>query len=296
MQYDIVMIGHISQDIMIDHLKNRIDLVGGAVVYSSFSAAASGSMVKVVTKLSQSDAHILEPLKRENITWEVCPSKASTSIKNIYYTADKERRDVFLISQADPFTLEEVIGNETRIFHLAGLFGGEVPDILIKPLSEKAEVAMDAQGVLRCLDEEGNLVFRDWERKKELLPFIKYFKTDAAEAEILTGLSNREDAARLLTSWGADEVMLTHNTEVMVCAEGEIFTAPYTHRTNEGRTGRGDTTFAAYLAWRKEHSPKEATAYAAALCSMKMEVLGTFKGSVADVLKRMKEDAKKTKE
>jgi len=292
MQYDIVMIGHISQYIMIDHLNNRMDLVGGAVVYSSFSAAASGSKVKVVTKLSKEDGHILDSLMRENITWDVCPSRASTAIKNVYYTADKERRDVFLISQADPFTLEEVIGNETRIFHLAGLFGGEVPDTLIKPLSGKAEVAMDAQGVLRCLDGEGNLTFKDWEHKKDLLPYIKYFKTDAAEAEILTGLSNREDAARLLNSWGAEEVMLTHNTEVMVCAKGEIFTAPYTHRTNEGRTGRGDTTFAAYLAWRKDHSPKEATAYAAALCSIKMEVPGMFKGSVDDVLKRMKEDAR----
>lgn len=292
MQYDIVMIGHISQDILIDHLENRLELVGGAVVYSSFSAAASGSNVKVVTKLAQEDLYILDSLKRENITWDVCPSKASTSIKNVYYTRDKERRDVFLVSQADPFTLEEVVGDETRIFHLAGLFGGEVPDTLIRPLSKKAEVAMDAQGVLRCLDEEGNLAFRDWERKGELLPYIKYFKTDAAEAEILTGLSNREDAARLLNSWGAEEVMLTHNTEVMVCAKGEIFTAPYTHRTNEGRTGRGDTTFAAYLAWRKEHSVKEATAYCAALCSMKMEVPGVFKGNIEDVLKRMKEDAR----
>lgn len=292
MQYDIVMIGHISQDIMIDHLEKRQDIVGGAVVYSSFSAAASGAKVKVVTKLSEADSHILESLKREDITWEVCPSNASTSIKNIYYTADKERRDVFLISQADPFALEEVLGDETRIFHLAGLFGGEVPDTLIKPLAEKAEVAMDAQGVLRCLDEEGNLAFRDWEHKRELLPFVKYFKTDAAEAEILTGLSNREEAARLLNKWGSEEVMLTHNTEVMVCAQGEIFTAPYTHRSNEGRTGRGDTTFAAYLAWRKDHSAKEATAYAAALCSMKMEVPGPFKGSVEDVLKRMEEDAR----
>jgi len=292
MKYDIVMIGHISQDIMVDHLNNRMDLIGGAVVYSSFSAAASGSKVKVVTKLSKEDGHILDSLQRKNITWEVCPSKASTAIKNVYLTADKERRNVFLISQADPFTLEEVVGDETRIFHLAGLFGGEVPDTLVRPLSEKAEVAMDAQGVLRCLDEEGNLAFRDWDRKEELLPFIKYFKTDAAEAEILTGLSDREDAARLLNRWGSEEVMLTHNTEVMVCAQGEIYTAPYTHRTNEGRTGRGDTTFAAYLAWRKDHSVKEATAYAAALCSMKMEVPGPFKGSLEDVLKRMKEDAR----
>lgn len=292
MKYDIVMIGHISQDIMIDHLGKRQDIVGGAVVYSSFSAAATGASVKAVTKLSKEDLSILEALKNDNISWEVGTSQKSTSIKNIYYTADKERRDVILISQADPFALEDVIDNETGIFHLAGLFGGEIPDTLIKPLSQKSAVAMDAQGVLRCLDEEENLAFYDWKRKKELLPYITYFKTDAAEAEILTGISNRAEAARTLNSWGAKEVMLTHNSEVMVCSNGEIFTAPYTHRSNEGRTGRGDTTFAAYLAWRKNHSVEEATAYSAALCSLKMEIPGPFKKTVDDVIKRMKEDAK----
>lgn len=196
-------------------------------------------------KKEQNDFSILGSLHHEKIVWEVCPSRKSTSIKNIYYTQDKERREVIL----------------------------------------------DAQGVLRSLDEEGNLVFRDWEKKMELLPLVTYFKTDAAEAEILTGFSDRREAALLLNRWGAKEVMLTHNTEVMVCTEGEIFTAPYTHANNEGRTGRGDTTFATYLAWRMDHSVAESTAYAAALCSMKMEIPGPFKGTVEEVQDRMKRDA-----
>ena len=35
-------------------------------------------------------------------------------------------------------------------------------------------------------------------------------KTDAAEAEILTGLTDRAEAAKLLYSWGAKEIMITH--------------------------------------------------------------------------------------
>jgi len=291
MKYDIVMIGHISQDILIDHLGARQDIVGGAVVYSSFAAACSHKQVKVITKLAKNDFSILGSLHHEKIAWEVCPSRESTSIKNIYYTQDKERREVILVSQADAFTLDEVDREETSIYHFAGLFASEVPDSFIQPLSKRALVALDAQGVLRSLDEEGNLVFRDWEKKMELLPLVTYFKTDAAEAEILTGLSDRREAALLLNRWGAKEVMLTHNTEVMVCNEGEIFTAPYTHANNEGRTGRGDTTFAAYLAWRMDHSVAESTAYAAALCSMKMEIPGPFKGTVEEVQDRMKRDA-----
>ncbi len=289
MKYDILMLGHISQDVLIDHQNVRQDIVGGAVVYSSFAAGSAGKRVKVITKLADNDLHILKNLQHPLVDWDVLPSKQSTSIKNTYFTADKERREVILLSQADPFVLEEVQA-EASIYHLAGLFGGEIPDSLVLPLAKRGKVALDAQGVLRCLDEQKNLVFRDWGRKQELLPYITYFKTDAAEAKILTGLDDRERAARLLYSWGAQEVMLTHNTEVMVCHQGNIHTAPFTNSNNSGRTGRGDTAFAAYLAWRQDHDAAESTRFAAALCSLKMEKPGVFRGTLDEVHKRMERD------
>ncbi len=289
MKYDILMLGHISQDVLIDHQNVRQDIVGGAVVYSSFAAGSAGKRVKVITKLADNDLHILKNLQHPLVDWDVLPSKQSTSIKNTYFTADKERREVILLSQADPFVLEEVQA-EASIYHLAGLFGGEIPDSLVLPLAKRGKVALDAQGVLRCLDEQKNLVFRDWRRKQELLPYITYFKTDAAEAKILTGLDDREKAARLLYSWGAQEVMLTHNTEVMVCHQGNIHTAPFTNSNNSGRTGRGDTAFAAYLAWRQDHDAAESTRFAAALCSLKMESPGVFRGTLDEVHKRMERD------
>ncbi|WP_293910803.1 PfkB family carbohydrate kinase [Sphaerochaeta sp. UBA5836] len=289
MKYDILMLGHISQDVLIDHQNVRQDIVGGAVVYSSFAAGSAGKRVKVITKLADNDLHILKNLQHPLVDWDVLPSKQSTSIKNTYFTADKERREVILLSQADPFVLEEVQA-EASIYHLAGLFGGEIPDSLVLPLAKRGKVALDAQGVLRCLDEQKNLVFRDWGRKQELLPYITYFKTDAAEAKILTGLDDREKAARLLYGWGAQEVMLTHNTEVMVCHQGNIHTAPFTNSNNSGRTGRGDTAFAAYLAWRQDHDAAESTRFAAALCSLKMEKPGVFRGTLDEVHKRMERD------
>ena len=84
--------------------------------------------------------------------------------------------------------------------------------------------------------------------------------------------------------------MVTHNTEVIVFAEGKIERAPFTPSNLSGRTGRGDTTFAAYLAWRLDHPPAEALRYAAALCSIKMETPGPFTGTVEDVLARMEKD------
>jgi sugar/nucleoside kinase (ribokinase family) len=84
--------------------------------------------------------------------------------------------------------------------------------------------------------------------------------------------------------------MLTHNTEVMVCHQGNIHTAPFTNSNNSGRTGRGDTAFAAYLAWRQDHDAAESTRFAAALCSLKMEKPGVFRGTLDEVHKRMERD------
>ena len=108
-------------------------------------------------------------------------------------------------------------------------------------------------------------------------------KTDAAEAEILTGLTDRAQAAEQLYAWGAKEVLFTHNTEVLVFDGREIYTCPIKARNLSGRTGRGDTTFASYINERLTHSPAEALLTASATVSLKMETPGVFKGTRNDV-------------
>ena len=287
--YDIMMIGHISKDIMIDYKGNEQRLTGGPVVHSSAAAVGAGAEVLVVTKSSRQDRSLLVPLEANGADWLILDSPETTSIRNVYHTEEQERRDVTLLSRADPFTPEEIPENPVRIFHMAGLFRGELPESLIEVLSTRGLVAVDAQGLLRC-SEGDSLFFKDWEEKLKYLPLISYFKVDAAEAEILTGERDREAAALQLVQWGARELMLTHNSEVLICHDGKISRAPYTNRSFIGRTGRGDTTFAAYLAWRQHHSVQESVTFAAALCSIKMESPGPFEGTIEDVRERIRKD------
>jgi len=46
--------------------------------------------------------------------------------------------------------------------------------------------------------ENKEMLFKDWKEKKEYLPFIDYLKTDAAEAEIMTGTKDKKIAAEIL--------------------------------------------------------------------------------------------------
>ena len=133
------------------------------------------------------------------------------------------------------------------------------------------------------------MAFHDWAEKKTYLPVIDYLKTDAAEAEILTGLTDRVEAAKLLHSWGAKEVLITHNTEVLAYDGEQIYTCPIKARNLSGRTGRGDTTFAGYITERVSAGIPEALQYCTALVSLKMETPGPFQGTREDVLDYIRE-------
>jgi sugar/nucleoside kinase (ribokinase family) len=287
-KYDIVFIGHIDKTV-IDNMGNVSRLTGGGSYFAVFAAQQSGVKPCLLTKLAPEDQELLGPVKDAGIDAVAIASPKTTSVLNIFETADLDRRKVQLLSQADPFCREDLPDLETKVYSLAGLFAGEIPDSLITELAVKARVALDLQSVLRANDQ-GKFVWRDWDAKREFLPYITYLKADLLEAEVITGSSDREKAAWLLTEWGAREVMITHSTEAIVCDGQKIYRAPFTPRNLSGRTGRGDTAFSSYLAWRFEHDAAESLRYSAALTSLKMEQPGPFTGTVAAVLDRIKSD------
>lgn len=279
--YDSFLIGHITNDRSRDHMDHCAGFYGGAELFSAYAAWAVGAKVGLLTKMSEADEAILDllPFPREDI---YCGrSKQSTSMLNWYHTEDKERRDLIVSSVADPFFLSDIPdGIESEIYHLAGLIRGDFADGMIEALAQRGKVAVDMQGLLRCLDPDSKtLYFEDFADKKRVLPFIHFLKTDAAEAEILTGLTDRAAAARQMHAWGAKEVMITHNSEVLVCVDGEVYTSPMRPRSLLGRTGRGDTTFSVYMAERLHHGVQQALDFATAAVCLKMECIGPLKSS-----------------
>lgn len=285
MKYDVLTIGHISLDYNIDYLDHQIVEIGGAVIYSSASAYALGHKVGAVTKLAEADKDRLEALviPKEDVFSSYC--EHSTSIRNKYFTADKERRACTCLSQAESFTMDDIPACGAEIYHFAGLIYGDFDGELIKALSKKGKVAVDVQATLRHADmqDNGRMYFEDWADKKELLPYVDFLKTDAAEAEILTGTSDRKEAAKILYGWGAKEICITHNTEVLAYDGVNFYTCPIKARNLSGRSGRGDTTFAAYITERLHNDIPKSLLWATATVSLKMEAPGALKTNRADI-------------
>ncbi len=282
-QYDSLIIGEIARDTNVDYDGTVVQAIGGAVYYSGFAAANMGHKIAVLPKADTREVDLKAAFAAvPNITVYPLHSDTSFVTKNVYHTADRERRTSTVDSMISPYRPEEVPAIDAAIWHLAGLAAGDIPDEMIPFAAQHAMVAIDVQTMLRYV-ENGGMVYHDWAKKREMLPYIRFLKTDAAEAEILTGTDDRAKAARMLYDWGAKEVLITHNSEVLAYDGKEIYTCPIKARNLSGRTGRGDTTFACYITERLTADIPTALRTATALVSLKMETPGPYMGTRADV-------------
>jgi sugar/nucleoside kinase (ribokinase family) len=274
--YDVVAIGHLDKGRIVRGSESR-EAVGGAVYYGGAVLAGLGLKVTVVTRLAKEDAWMLKELRSFGI--EVFPvwTSETTGIENYYPDPDSDFRICRPLGFAGTFRIEDLPEVEAKIFYVGTIFPAEVDLSFLQAVAARGPVALDAQGCLRML-AGGELVTDGWPEAPQALSLVRYLKVDDREAKALTGKEDRVTAIRELAALGPREVVFTHQGGVAVFSEGEIHEAPFRPRSLAGRTGRGDTCFSAYLGRRLiGDSPKEATKFAAALTTLKLERPGPFR-------------------
>jgi len=280
-EVDVMMIGHFAVDRLVVDGKGEM-ASGGGVYYGSIALRRLGVRVAVVTRLHPDDFGRLEEMRDEGVQVFAVAAPQTSGIENLYDSADMEGRVCIPLGFAGSFRAEDLPDLKARIYAIAPIIAGEVDLPLLKLLAQRGPVALDIQGFVRV--RVGNqLVFRPWPDLEEGLACVTYLKVDRAEAELLTGLTDLEAAARRLAYYGPQDVVLTQSSGLTVFAEGQIHHAPFTPRSLAGRTGRGDTCFSTYLGRRLTGSPAEATRLAAAVTTLKQETPGPWRGSLADV-------------
>ncbi len=278
---DIIMIGHFAKDKLVVDGTSEI-ASGGAVYYGSVALRRIGVRVAVVTRLHPDDFPLLDELKQEGVQVFATPAPETSGIENIYNSADMERRICKLLSFAGPFRREEIPNLSAQVYLITPIIAGEVDLSLLQWLSARGPVGLDVQGFVR-VREDGHLIFRQWPDMAEGLAHVTYLKVDRAEAELLTGQTDLQAAARQLAAYGPCEVVITQSSGVTVYADGQIYEAPFTPRSLAGRTGRGDTCFATYVGKRLSASVEEACHFAAAVTTLKQEQPGPWRGTMDDV-------------
>jgi sugar/nucleoside kinase (ribokinase family) len=280
--YDIAFIGHYTKDTIVSASGTRI-VDGGAFNYGANVAARMGLKVAAVTHLAKEDFHVVEKLKHLGVDVFAKITSESTCLRLEYPTSDVDERVIYVTSSAGPFTSAEVEKIQARAFVVGASMREEVSLEVIKELAKKKTIlAADVQSFIR-VNDNSKLVPKEWPEKQAVLALLDVLKTDAVEAEMLTGTSDIREAARKIADLGPREVVITHRNGLLVYADGQFYEENFYPKELIGRSGRGDTCIASYVAKRLRASPQEATTWAAAVTSLKMEAEGPFQGTIKEV-------------
>ena len=280
--YDIAFLGHYTKDTIVSAEGTRV-VDGGACTYGAHAAVRMGLKVAAITRLAREDFHVVDELRTLGVDVFATATPRSTCLRLEYPTSNVDERVLYITGSAEPFTVSEVRDISSRAFVIGASVRGEVPADVIEELrKKKALVAIDLQGFIRVV-EKGRFVFQAWPEQSRILAAVDVVKGDAVEAELLTGQKDLRNSARLIAGFGPKEVVLTHRDGLVVYDGSHFYEAAFHPEILVGRSGRGDTCIASYMARRLEAPPSVATVWAAALTSLKMEAEGAFRRDIREV-------------
>lgn len=272
--FDLVTLGNYTKDTIVTKAGVR-HVHGGGFNYAARAAAAAGLRVGAITRLAREDSAMIADLEAAGVTVFPRWTESSTIMRLEYPTDNVDERTLTVAATAGSFEPDQLDGIDAGAFVVSPSIRGEVGIDVLETLRKRGvRVGVDVQGYVRIRREDGGLEHAPWPEIAETLALVDVLKTDAVEAESLTGTGDHREAARRLAAYGPREVVLTHREGLLVLADGEFYEAPFRPRELRGRSGRGDTCLGSYLTWRLHAEPDQATLWAAAATSLKLEQEG----------------------
>jgi sugar/nucleoside kinase (ribokinase family) len=287
--YDLITVGNYTKDTIVSAAGTRY-VDGGGYNYAAHAARLAGLRVAAVTRRAAEDAGVTAPLTTAGIDVFAFDSPSSTLMRLEYPTANVDERILSVAGIADAIGPEHLEGLTAHTFLVTASIRGEVSPATVRAMKERCKrLALDVQGFVRVVSPEGRLRYEAWPEREQVLGMTDILKTDAVEAEFLTGTADIHEAARQLAALGPREVVLTHKDGLLVLAEGRYHEAGFFPSVLRGRSGRGDTCVGSYASSRLSADPAQATRWAAAVTSLKLEAEGPIRRSRADVERLLRE-------
>lgn len=278
-------IGHITLDKIVTPTTTAY-LPGGTSYYFSHGLRHLNQLSDylLVTSLAESEYAAVDELRMQGVEVTVIPSPHTVYFENIY-GENPDDRTQRVLAKAAPFTIDNLKDLSADTYHLGSLLADDFSLDVIRYLSSKGTLSVDAQGYLRKV-RGTDVVAVDWPEKRQALPHIDILKVNEHEARVLTGIDDLQEAAHQLGKWGVKEVLLTLGSQgSIIYTQDTFYSIPaYPPKVVADATGCGDTYVMGYLYKRSNGAGiEEAGKFAAALSTLKLEQKGPFCGTEEEV-------------
>jgi sugar/nucleoside kinase (ribokinase family) len=282
-KYDVIFCGNYTKDTIITP-DGTTYVDGGGMNYAAFACKRLGGNPAVVTRLNKEDDRVVKAFESSGIDCYPEYTPSSTLMTLEYKTYDVDKRNLYVKGIGGTITPQQLEGLEAKIIVTNSSLRGEIELEFFQQMRKRPEVKLsaDVQGFIRVLRGE-SLVYEPWSEMEAVLKHLDILKSDAVEAEYLTGEKDIEKAARFFSKLGPKEILLTHSKGVLVFADNVFHHYQFHSQSQAGRSGRGDTCVGTYVTKRLTLPPYEAGKWAAAVTGMKVERPGPFNKPLDEV-------------
>jgi sugar/nucleoside kinase (ribokinase family) len=289
-RFDVCVIGPVARDSNAVGARELPPQPGGAAFYSTMVYLALGLRAAVVTRVAAADeAALLAELRAAGATVLNLPTRVSTSFRNLYDPADPDARRQRVDAVALPIRARDLPALSARIWQIGPLTRQEGDLGLIAHCAGRGGlVAMDVQGFTREV-KDGAVRPAPPAPGLDQLEGLDVLKADDAEILGYTGAPAIAAAAARVAAAGVRETLVTYASRgsTIFGPGGRIEVRALPPRRHVDPTGCGDTYLAAYMARRLSSDDlAECGDFAAAAASLKLEQVGPFRGSAADIAAR----------
>ena len=249
---NLIVVGSITEDIIIHHSKDVKRFIGGVPIYAASTAKALGEKIGIVSKVG-TDFHIknLSIINsfEQDLNGFAIKGKTSTRFENKYSSSGKRTQRILSTSEKITFKDIPQIYFSVPCIHLGPVFNEINPELITEVREAFEFVSLDGQGFTRSADNNNQkVILEPWLDYKEYLPKLDVLKVDDIELKGITGASRLKTAIELALETGIKLLVITMaHKGAIIYENGKRVDIPAIPTKVVDETGAGDTFITAFL-------------------------------------------------
>ncbi|MHA1588589.1 MAG: carbohydrate kinase family protein [Candidatus Thorarchaeota archaeon] len=277
---DIVVVGHLSRDLLVTPETAR-ETLGGGTAYAMLAPSLGISKCGIVSCIgSDFDEEYMRALVKSGLdmTGVSRAGPHTTRFINQYDSAGVRTQRVEAI--AAPIKKNALLEHhlQSRVIHFCPLIG-EIDISCIKSAKEAgALVSLDPQGFLRTVQGD-RVVPKEWTDRAAVLEHVDVLKLDEAELKSAVGTTTEIDAVGKLLNEGPEIVIVTRDRRgsTIYTQEDKIDIPLVLADQLVDTTGSGDTYVIGFLVeYVRNEDLRQAGVFGASCASFNLETMGPY--------------------
>lgn len=292
---DIVVVGHLSRDLIITP-ETKNEALGGGTAYAMLAPSLNAFDAGIISRVG-------EDFEQEY--WKTLGSSGlgltglrksgpkSTRFVNKYDT--RGNRVQMVEALAEPITTADFsdLHLDANIIHFSPLTAGEIDIDCIRLARSNAKVtSIDVQGYIRSIDSSGMVIPKNWIERDEILGLVDVVKFNESELKMALDAESELSAASQILSLGPRIVLVTHDRKgsIIYTRDSQITIPLVSANTQVDSTGCGDVYSIGFLLeYLRSSNLNRAGLFAATCSSFNVETIGPYNmPSRLDVETRMR--------